>query len=58
MKKRKLLLLMAIAFTTVLSVIGITKVNAQTYYETLVEEKQPNIYYTRRGGGKPYMSAI
>ena len=57
MKKRKLLLLMAIAFTTVLSVIGITKVNAQTYYETLVEEKQPNIYYTRRGGGKPYMSA-
>ena len=57
MKKSKFLLLMAVVVTAVLGFLGITKVNAQTYYETLVEEKIPGHYYTRRGGGKPYMSA-
>ena len=56
-KKSKFIKLFAIAFAGLVGLIGITKVNAQIYYETLVEEKQPNIYYTRRGGGKPYMSA-
>lgn len=56
-KKNKIILLMAVAFTAILSFLGISKVNAQTYYETLVEDKVPNVYYTRRGGGKPYMSA-
>ncbi|MBQ8206485.1 MAG: thioester domain-containing protein [Bacilli bacterium] len=57
MKRNKILLIMAVAITAFLSFLGITKVNAQTYYETLVEEKVPGYYYTRRGGGKPYMSA-
>ena len=57
MKIRKILLLITIAITTILSFMGITKLNAQTYSETLVEEAIPNVYYTRRGGGKPYMSA-
>ena len=33
--------------------MGITDVHAST----LVEEKVPNVWYTRRGGGQPYMSA-
>ena len=36
-KKSKFLLLMAVGITAVLGFLGITKVNAQTYYETLVE---------------------
>jgi len=56
-KKGKLIKFFALAFASIVGLIGITKVNAQIYYETLVEEKQPNIWYTRRGGGKPYMSA-
>ncbi|MBQ2946351.1 MAG: Cys-Gln thioester bond-forming surface protein [Bacilli bacterium] len=57
MKKKKFIKLLAIAFASIISILGITKVNAQMYYETLVDTKQDGIYYTRRGGGKPYLSA-
>ncbi|MBQ9072273.1 MAG: Cys-Gln thioester bond-forming surface protein [Bacilli bacterium] len=57
MKKKKIIKLLAIAFASIISILGITKVNAQMYYETLVDTKQDGIYYTRRGGGKPYLSA-
>ncbi len=57
MKKQKLLMVMAFAVIGVISILGITKVNAQTYNETLVETPIDGYYYTRRGGGKPYMSA-
>ena len=57
MKKKKFIKLLAIAFASIISILGITKVSAQMYYETLVQEHQEGIYYTRRGGGKPYLSA-
>ena len=41
----------------IVSVITLTKVYAASYSETLVHEKIPNTWYTRRGGGQAYMSA-
>jgi len=56
MKNKKLLFLVAFALFGILEIFNPLKVNA-AYNETLVEEKIPNVWYTRRGGGKPYMSA-
>ncbi len=57
MKKRKILFLITMLIATVVGIFASSKVNAQTYNETLVEGIIPDTYYTRRGGGKPYMSA-
>ena len=56
-KGNKLIRLFVFALIGVFGFTGISNVNAKTYEETLVEEPIPNIYYTRRGGGKEYMSA-
>ena len=56
-KKSKFIKFFVFAFAGFIGILGITKVDAQTYYETLVEGPIENVYYTRRGGGKPYMSA-
>lgn len=55
-KSKKILLIFAFVLG-IASVITITKVYAASYRETLVQEKQEGYYYTRRGGGKDYMSA-
>ena len=49
--KIKLILMTVIGLASVF--LGFTNVSAAT----LVEDKIPDVWYTRRGGGKPYMSA-
>ena len=56
-KENKLIKLFVFALIGIFGFTGISNVNAKTYEETLVEEPIPNVYYTRRGGGKEYMSA-
>jgi len=56
MKKKSLLFLLAFALFGLFDFINPTEVKA-LYNETLVETPIENAYYTRRGGGKPYMSA-
>ena len=59
MKKRKILSMFLLVFTLfgVFNFFNPSEVKAATYNETLSHPKTPNVYYTRRGGGKPYMSA-
>ena len=56
-KKNKIIKFLAFSLIGVLGFLGISNVNAKTYEETLIEEPIPNVYYTRRGGGKEYKSA-
>ena len=51
-KKYKILSLFLFGIISLL-LTGFTEVQAAT----LKEEKVPDVWYTRRGGGKPYMSA-
>lgn len=53
MKKKYKLMSMLVFGICSLFVMGFTEVHAST----LVQEVVPDVYYTRRGGGKPYMSA-
>lgn len=55
MSKKSLIILIAFALFGTFQFINPMEVKAST--ETLVEEAIDNVYYTRRGGGKPYMSA-
>ena len=48
-RKFKILSLVIFSICTIL-LTGFTNVNAAT----LVREQVPNVYYARRGGGKPY----
>ena len=50
-KKIKLALMFCVSALSVL--VGFTDVKAATLVQTPID----NVYYTRRGGGKPYMSA-
>lgn len=52
---KKILFLIAFALFGTFQLINPTEVKAST--ETLVQKAIDNVYYTRRGGGKPYMSA-
>ena len=58
MNKKRILIMFLLAFTLfgVFNFITPTKVEAATN-GTLSHPKTPNVYYTRRGGGKDYMSA-
>ena len=58
MSKKRILSIFLLAFTLfgVFNFITPTKVEAATN-GTLSHPKTEGVYYTRRGGGKPYMSA-
>ena len=58
MKKKRLLSMFLLVFTLfgVFNFFNPTEVKA-AIDGTLSHPKTPNVYYTRRGGGKPYMSA-
>ncbi|MDO4962794.1 MAG: SpaA isopeptide-forming pilin-related protein [bacterium] len=58
MKKRKILktLLLVISLFGIFNFISPSRVNAEVM-GTLVQEKIPDVWYTRRGGGQAYASA-
>ena len=58
MKKKKLLSVLLIALTLFeVFAFSIPAIVSAATNETLSHPKVPDVWYTRRGGGKPYMSA-